>query len=184
MGKAEDLIDALKPVDGRPLEFIARGCVHVLDSENRKDLTLRPLYEIADQKYTVYMDLFTQEQWAKRKAEYQAQLERQAEMEARTVDVLRIGEMQPERDHNQQGQNTRTGEYGGKRWRDADNGGWFSFDMKVLPDAPVDLQVTYCSESELAGRTSSSMVARLPNRPSATISLMNFTIRSIRFRKS
>jgi hypothetical protein len=143
MGKAEDLIDALKPVDGRPLEFIARGCVHVLDSENRKDLTLRPLYEIADQKYTVYMDLFTQEQWAKRKAEYQAQLERQAEMEARTVDVLRIGEMQPERDHNQQGQNTRTGEYGGKRWRDADNGGWFSFDMKVLPDAPVDLQVTY-----------------------------------------
>jgi hypothetical protein len=143
MGKTEDLIAALKPVEGKPLEFAAKGCVRVLDSQERKDLTLRPLYEIADQKYTVYMDLFTQEQWDKRKAEYQARQKQLAEMAARTVDSLLVGQMQPERDHNQQGERTRTGEHNGKRWRDADDGGWFSFDMKVLPDVPVDLQVTY-----------------------------------------
>ena len=32
--------------------------------------------------------------------------------------------------------------FGGK-WRDARGGGWFSYDMKVLPDQPVSLIVTY-----------------------------------------
>lgn len=64
-------------------------------------------------------------------------------MQEKTVGAIRIGEMQPERDHNLRGQRTRTGEHHGRRWRDAYDGGWFSFEMPVLPDEKVMLQVTY-----------------------------------------
>lgn len=143
MGDNESLLAALQPVDGKPLEFTAKECARVLGDENLKDLHLLPLYEIADQKYSVYMDIFTDDQWNRAKADYEAEQKRQAELQARTVDLFRIGEMQPERDHHFDGERTRTGEHHGKRWRDAYEGGWFAFDMKVLGDQPMDLQITY-----------------------------------------
>ena len=62
---------------------------------------------------------------------------------ARTTDLLAIGEMQPERDHNVQGENTAAGEALGRKFRHATEGGWFAFDLAVTPDQPVDLVLTY-----------------------------------------
>ena len=45
--------------------------------------------------------------------------------------------------HNQQGRRTKSGAGFRRRWRDATAGGWFSYDMKVLPDQPVCVMVTY-----------------------------------------
>jgi hypothetical protein len=98
---------------------------------------------VADQLYTVYMDIFTPEQWEAKQKEYQEQLRLQKELEARTVDVLLIGQMQPERDHNLDGDKTGIGEHLGRKWRHATDGGWFAFDMKVVPDTPMVLSVTY-----------------------------------------
>ena len=33
--------------------------------------------------------------------------------------------------------------YSGRKWRHAPDGGWFSWEMRVLPDQPQQLQVTY-----------------------------------------
>ncbi|HOQ04924.1 MAG TPA: glycoside hydrolase family 127 protein [Anaerohalosphaeraceae bacterium] len=143
IGENKAVLASLKPLAREPLVFEAGRLGYVLDSSEPQDLTFRPLYQIVEQKYTVYLDLFTPEQWKQRKAEYEAEQKRRQEMEARTVDVLRIGEMQPERDHNLEGENTYTGIHNDRRWRDARDGGWFAFDMKVLPDVPMDLVVTY-----------------------------------------
>ena len=59
------------------------------------------------------------------------------------MDALRLGEMQPERNHNHEGENTGVGEYAGQKVRDAPNGGWFSFEMETNPSVPVELIVTY-----------------------------------------
>ena len=88
-------------------------------------------------------DFFTAEQWEKHYADLLAELKRLRELKARTIDILRIGEMQPERDHNVTGENTGAGEFNGRKWRHATDGGWFSFEMAVLPDEPVDLLCTY-----------------------------------------
>jgi hypothetical protein len=143
IGRRQALLASLKPSVKEPLVFEAPQAGHVLGGTQPRDLTFRPLYNIVDQKYTVYLDIFTTEQWNRRKAEYEAEQKRRQEMEARTVDVIDIGRMQPERDHNLVGDRTRTGEHAGRQWRDAYEGGWFAFEMKVLPDAPVDLVVTY-----------------------------------------
>lgn len=143
IGRRQALLTSLKPSAKEPLVLEAPQAGHVLGGTQPQDLTFRPLYNIVDQKYTVYLDIFTTEQWNRRKAEYEAEQKRRQEMEARTVDVIDIGRMQPERDHNLVGDRTRTGEHAGRQWRDAYEGGWFAFEMKVLPDAPVDLVVTY-----------------------------------------
>ncbi len=90
-----------------------------------------PFYAINNERQMVYFDIYSNQQWLLHKAEIEAAKKLAAEIESRTTDHLRIGEMQPERDHNLQGENTFSGQMGEYKWRDARDGGWFSFDMKL-----------------------------------------------------
>ena len=74
---------------------------------------------------------------------YKNELKRLQDLDKLTVDYVVLGEMQPERDHNLRGKDIGTGISHRKKWRAAWIGGWFEFDMKVLPDVPQDLRVTY-----------------------------------------
>jgi uncharacterized protein len=108
-----------------------------------RDVDLVPFHRLHDRRYTVYLDEFDASQWAARQAEHRAEQERLQALEARTVDVLRIGEMQPERDHGLEGERTGAGDAFGRKWRHAFDGGWFGFELKVLADVPQELLVTY-----------------------------------------
>lgn len=107
------------------------------------DISLIPFYRMHHQKHMVYFDVFTDETWVEKKAEFEAELKKRAELEARTIDFVQTGEMQPERDHNQQGERTGVGDFGGKKYREASSGGWFSLDMKVDQRLPMTLQCTW-----------------------------------------
>ena len=61
----------------------------------------------------------------------------------RTLDDYRPGEQQSEVDHAQKGENSEAAEWHGRKFRHTVNSGWFSFEQKVSPDAPVELRVTY-----------------------------------------
>jgi len=117
-----------------------------------KDVDLTPFYTVYDRRYSVYWDLFTDEQWKAYEAEYRAEIQRRKELDARTVDLFRIGEMQSERDHNLQGEKTGATEFGGRKLRHAWDGGWFSFEVAVPADVPADLIITYWG-SETGNRT-------------------------------
>ncbi|HPS03679.1 MAG TPA: hypothetical protein PLA90_19255, partial [Candidatus Sumerlaeota bacterium] len=127
----------LKAVAGQPNTFQTQaiGKPH--------DVTLSPFYKLHDKRFSVYWDLFTSEQWQKREAEYQAEVEKAKRLEAITTDFIQPGEMQPERDHNMKGEETSTGDFQGRKWRHATGGGWFSFDLAVDAKEPVALRVTY-----------------------------------------
>lgn len=137
----------------KPQQFTATEIGYqITDSQMQsRPINMIPLYTIAEQPYTVYMDVFTPDQWQQKKAEYQAEQKQIRQLEADSVDVLYIGQMQPERDHNLTGEGTGTGQFNGRKWRHAYNG-FFEFDMKVLPDKPTDLQCTYWG-SERGTRT-------------------------------
>lgn len=136
-----------------PLEFILDSAARQLGPNGWQPISLKfiPLYTIAEQPYTVYLDVFDPDAWAEKEAEFAAEQERLRRLEAMSIDTLQLGQMQPERDHNLTGERTNVGTFGGRMWRDAYNG-WFEFDMKVLPDKPVDLIVTYWG-SERGRRT-------------------------------
>ena len=83
------------------------------------DITLKPFYENYKNYYSVYWDYFTNDDWAKREADYEAEKMRVKDIEARTIDIMRMGEMQPERDHNFIGDNTFVDEERNKKSRNA-----------------------------------------------------------------
>ncbi len=83
------------------------------------------------------------QEWTSKQAEYEAEKKRLLEIEARTVDVVRIGEQQPEVDHNLQGEKTESGDHEGNKWRHAAEGGWFSYDMETGGNKNLQLICTY-----------------------------------------
>jgi len=111
------------------------------------DVPLIPFYQTYDQYYNVYWDYFTPTDWKNRQQEYQAEKKRQVDVEQRTIDMIRIGEMQPERDHNlKASEKSYVSDALGRMGREARSGGYFSFDMQVKPDVPSNLLCTYIGD--------------------------------------
>ena len=121
---------------GKPLVFEAKNVT-------TKELTLIPFNQTADEHYSVYWDMFTPGEWALQQKVYEAEKQKQKELEAHTVDLLRIGEMQPERDHELVGEKTITGDDHNRKWRMAGEDGFISFNMKLDPTAQNTLVCTY-----------------------------------------
>jgi DUF1680 family protein len=138
------LTDWLKPVSGTPGNFRTEGV------GREKDVELVPFYRLHRRTYSVYFDLFTPAEWDRKAAEIAAERERQRKREAATVSFVQTGEMQPERDFNQQGEETTPVQAEGRRGRSAKK--WFSFDLPVDAARPMTLITTYHSE-ERANRT-------------------------------
>ncbi len=63
------------------------------------------------------------------------------------IDQVIIANEKSEKEHNLKGHLTNQGQASGwlSGWRDASDGGWFSYDLEVTPDKPVDLVLTYFS---------------------------------------
>ena len=113
------------------------------------DVTLTPFYENVNNYYGVYWDFFTNDEWASRKTEYEAEKKHEKEIEAQTIDVFRVGEMQPERDHNLKATDqSYVDEAYGRAGREVRNNGFFSFTMKVIPDTATALLCTYLGDDK------------------------------------
>jgi hypothetical protein len=97
----------------------------------------------------VYWDYFTNTDWAARQAGYEAEKKHQQEVEARTIDIMRLGEMQPERDHHlQASEKSYVSDAFGRTGREARSPGYFSFDLKVQPGMPNALLCTYIGDDK------------------------------------
>ncbi len=124
---------------------------HTDIAAEHKTLTLRPFNEIFYNHYNVYWDVLAPAQYTERRAALEAETARLKELDARTLDEYRPGEQQSEIDHNQKGELSSSGDAQQRKYRHAEPGGWFSFDMKVNPGVPLELQATYWGGD--AGRT-------------------------------
>lgn len=128
------------------LEFQTKGVAQPTD------VSLIPFYNTFDQYYNVYWDFFTPTDWVNRQQEYEAEKKRQNEVELRTIDICRIGEMQPERDHNlKASEKSYVSEAFGTMGREARASGYFSFEMKVDPNVPNYLLCTYLGDDANRG---------------------------------
>jgi len=142
---SDQVLSAIKPIPGKPSYFAgSQEIFRIVDKTRGKDITLEPFHQMhGNRHYIVYWDIFTPVQWQAKEKEYKAELARKKKLEARTVNEVHPGEAQNERNHNLQGEKTSSGVFSGRRWRHATDGGWFSYDVKVLPDKPMELLVTY-----------------------------------------
>ena len=109
----------------------------------RNVVTLRPLYGLNDRRYTVYWDLYSPAQWEAHREEIQRERDAYTKLVRETYDFFQPGQMQPERDHAYQGEATYIVEMKGRTARQAERGGWFSFEMAIPESGPVDLVFEY-----------------------------------------
>jgi uncharacterized protein len=126
----------LKPVEGNKNTFIT------FHTGRPRDIELKPFYATYDRRYSVYWDLFNEQEWESREKEYNIEKERNKRLRDAQIDFVQPGEMQPERNHNFKGEKTSIGSYKERASRET-RGGWFSFDMKINASRPAVLVVDY-----------------------------------------
>jgi uncharacterized protein len=144
--EANGISNWIEPARPGPLAFRTTG------AGRPTDVTLYPFYRMHNKRYAVYWDLLNDQQWLQRVTNYKNELEVARRLESLTVDFVQPGAPQPEREHNMRGDRMDSGENSGRKWRHARDGGWVSFDLKVLPDQPVSLVCSYWG-SESGPRT-------------------------------
>jgi hypothetical protein len=147
------VFDGSQAVPGKPSTFqVSPDVFRFLGQNEKQPVTLEPFYKMhGDRRYIVYWDQLTLARWQTRLDEYNAALAREKELEARMVDRVNLAERGGERQHGFQGEKTETGAFNDRRWRHATDGGWFSYTLKVLPNRPQELLVTYWG-SDAGGR--------------------------------
>jgi hypothetical protein len=122
----------VKPVPGKPLTFTVG---------TDPAMTLVPLNRILHERYGVYW-VVTPE-GSPRHKRILADEEARRKREARIVDHVVPNNAESEKAHNIQGENHGSGDLGGMGgWHHAISG-WFSWDLKVLPDVPMTLVCTF-----------------------------------------
>ncbi|MCW3055964.1 MAG: hypothetical protein JWN14_5134 [Chthonomonadales bacterium] len=135
------LTEWLEPVADRPGAFHSVGVGRSSDHDQPHEVTFLPFYRLHERAYSVYCDLYTPADWKQKAAEIAAEQERQRKLQAATVSFVQPGEMQPERNFNQQGEETYPERVLGRAGRNGRK--WFSFDMPVDSAHPLALVVTY-----------------------------------------
>ncbi len=126
----------MEEVPGEPNTFVTKDVGHP------RDVEMRPFYQVHERRYSIYWDLFSEEEWEEREAEYEAEQERQRKLEEKTVNFFQPGEMQTERDHNFEQENTSPYRFRDRHSR-VSTDGWFSFELEVDPEEPNALVVEY-----------------------------------------
>jgi len=143
VGTRQKVVENLRPVPEKPNCFIGSAAIFRRPTGEGIQVVLEPFYKIYDRPYQVYWDSFTPAEWADQCRAYQTEQTRLMEIQSRTVDAVVPGDQASERAHNYRGQRSHTGRFGERMYRDAAEGGWFAWDLKVLPDQPQELVIIH-----------------------------------------
>jgi len=130
--------DALFKSVGTDIRFSVQGPI---SPEKYKNLILKPFYQIQDARYMVYWNILSPAEYVQVQEDRKHQEEELIALDNRTIDQVRPGEQQPEKDHNIKFERSQTGIYMDRHWRHAN--GWFSYDLKKPSTEKVSLMVTY-----------------------------------------
>ncbi len=149
-GRRDSILQCLKPVVGEPLTFQVSGLFP--DQPNYQSLVLEPFYKIHDSRYMMYWMSLSRSEFSSMIATLNKEEQEALELDRRTIDAIGTGQQQPDADHLMKGMNTNSGVYNNEHWRDASNGGYFSYQMATKGLTSLSLMVRYWG-NEVGSRT-------------------------------
>ena len=129
----------LVPVKNEPLHFTVKD-VKVVNPVN---IELQPFYTIHDARYMMYWMALSNTQYKSYIDSIAIAEKEKLALEKRTIDFVAPGEQQPEVDHAMQNEKSRTGTNQDKMFRQAFNGGYFSYNMATNNETGLSLMVNY-----------------------------------------
>jgi DUF1680 family protein len=132
----ENPLAGIAPVDASRCRFESRGL------GRPADLQLSPFFGLHDRRTAVYFRRYTPGQWRQALALREAERKAAAELDARSVDVVRLGVEDDERRRALTSALSYAVSYRFRAGRDARTGGFMEFDAAVR-DEPLVLRATY-----------------------------------------
>ena len=129
----------LVPEKNAPLHFTVKD-VKIINPIN---IELQPFYQIYDARYMMYWMALSNKGYQKYIDSIAASEKEKLALEKRTVDFITSGEQQPEVDHDMQNDKSRTGNNQDQMFREAFNGGFFSYNMSTNNETGLSLIVRY-----------------------------------------
>lgn len=133
---AAEMVKRIKAVPAQPLHF------RTGDLLQTNELSLIPFFENHFQRYAIYWHRLSSDEFRAEQARREAEARVRAEQEARTVDRVIIGDAASEKAHGFRSQKSESGAQPAGDWRDARDGGWFSYELKTA-GGPLALQCSY-----------------------------------------
>jgi DUF1680 family protein len=133
------ITNRLVPVKGKPLTFT----VPKLKMINPIKVLLEPFYQIHDARYMMYWMALTSTQYRSYLDSIATDEKEKRALENRTIDFVAPGEQQPEVDHAIQSSNSNSGNNLDEFWRDASNGGYFSYNLATKGKTDLSLLIRY-----------------------------------------
>jgi len=128
----------LVPVKDKPLNFKLK-----VKMGNPAELTLEPFYKIHDARYIMYW-LALSNSGYKAYTDSLANIEKEKlALEKRTIDQVATGEQQPETDHAMQLEKSNKGNNLNEFFREARDGGYFSYDLAIKSETSLSLLIRY-----------------------------------------
>ncbi len=129
----------LVPEKNEPLHFTLKD----LKVINPVNIELQPFYQIYDARYMMYWMALSNHGYQKYIDSFAASEKEKLALEKRTLDFITPGEQQPEADHAMQDEKSRTGNNQYQMFREAFNGGYFSYTMSTNNETGLSLMVRY-----------------------------------------
>jgi len=134
----QNIGDKLIPVKNKLLNFTLN-----VKMANPAGLTLEPFYKIHDSRYMMYW-LALSHAGYKAYTDSMANIEKEKlALENRTIDKVATGEQQPETDHVLQSEKSNKGNNLNEFFREAHDGGYFSYDLSTKSETNISLMVRY-----------------------------------------
>ena len=124
--KVEGLIQAMQPVQGKPLHYTVAG---LFNDRKYDNLELEPFFYLHDSRYAIYFLNLTEDGYDDMLAQIRAEEAAMLALDRRTVDAVTPGEQQPEVDHKMNAENSSTGNEDNKPYRTVRRGGSFSYEL-------------------------------------------------------
>lgn len=142
IGDRSEIVEKLQhmqPVPGKPMHFTVPG----LFEDKYQDLELEPFSAIHDSRYMMYWLSMSKAEYDDYKQKMRDAENQKLALDARTVDAVSTAEQQPEVDHQMKAEGSKTGHFQNEGWRDATNGGYFSYNMDTKGNEELKLMVRY-----------------------------------------
>jgi DUF1680 family protein len=109
--------------------------------QSKSTLELIPFYKIHDSRYLIYWPVSSEKGLDDLKRHLAADENEKLKLAANTVDVVFPGEQQPEVDHQFKSDQSNSGTFKNKHWRNSNT--WFSYELSNRENLATAVQITY-----------------------------------------
>ena len=140
IGERSNILSKIYPVKGKSLTFTTKG---LFASDADSKLVLEPFFRVHDSRYMMYWMALTKPQYQKVRDSLATIENEKIMLDKRTLDAVTPAQQQPEVDHFIKSSNSKSGNFQNEFWRNAIDGGFFSYVMRTNHETNLSLMVRY-----------------------------------------